>query len=361
VIARGTRAAAAMALAAVGLVLAGCSRQPPRFVPPGADSAATAAADSFAAAVGNARDQWESGAGADVAATTARLLVRDLRAHAGSSIAERSRTLLDSCGFSGEVAGGADLAAVNFFARSDPAGGAWPYLVWRDGDAVSLQALEATGMRLLDLAARGGASSGSANAEAPQVAAIFGRTSSRGQQPVVIVWGHPPNRATWSLTQTLGRDSLGGIGVAEFAPHPDGPPGLEARTFRPSPGFDECATCPHVYHTLHFEWRSDGFRKTGEEAAASPYYSFVQMIGALAVGDRDLAQRFVADPSLLDTAMGYDWGKSKGLWRVAPGADESAEEMTFFRGTKEAYKVRFAMRGGEWVMTDLQPTQRSLE
>jgi hypothetical protein len=49
------------------------------------------------------------------------------------------------------------------------------------------------------------------------------------------------------------------------------------------------------------------------------------------------------------------------LWRVAPGTDESASEMTFFRGRREAYKVRFASRDGRWIVTDLQPTQRSVE
>ena len=355
-------AAVLLALAGGLAVLSGCSRQPPRFVPPGADSAATAAADSLAVLVGDARDQWESQGGTSAAAMTAKLLLDDLRHHADSPLAERSRTFLDSCGFSAEVAGGGGVAAVNFFARSDPGGGAWPYLFWRLETTVRHQALEASGMRLLDLAARGDvADAADEGAEAPQVAVLFGRTSPRGQQPAVIVWRRPPGAATWSLAQTLGRDSLGGVGVAEFLMRPDGNPGLEARTFRSASGFDECATCPHIYRTIRFDWQPGGFRKISEEAATSPYYSFVQLIAALSVGDREMALQFLADPSLLDTATGYDWGRSKGLWRVAPGADETAEEMTFFRGTREAYKVQFALRGGQWVVTDLQSTQRTVE
>ncbi len=359
-----TVAGCLVALAAGLATLSGCSRQPPRFVPPWVDSTAAAAADSFAVLVGEARDQWESQGGANAAPMTARLLLDDLRRHPDRPLAERSRTFLDSCGFSAEVAGGGSVAAVNFFARSDPAGGAWPYLIWREEQAVRDQALEGSGMRLLDLTARGGTTDGAAGddgAEPAQVAAIFGRTGPRGQQPVVIVWRRPPGAAAWSLAQTLGADSLGGVGVAEFVPRPDGGPGLEARTYRSTPGFDECATCPHIYRTLRFDWAPTGFAKVSEEAAASPYYSFVQLITALSVSDREMALRFLADPSLIDAARGYDWGRSKGLWRVAPGTGESAEEMTFFRGTREAYKVRFALRGGQWVVTDLQPTQRTVE
>jgi len=127
------------------------------------------------------------------------------------------------------------------------------------------------------------------------------------------------------------------------------------------PGFDECATCPHIYRTLRFVWQRTGFTRGSEEVAASPYYSFVQLLAALSVNDREMALRFLGDPSLIDVFHGFDWSRSKGLWRVAPGADESAEEMTFFRGSREAYKVRFALRGGQWVVTDLQPTQRTVE
>ncbi len=344
--------------------LSGCSRQPPRFVPPGADSTAAAAADSFAVLVGEAHDQWESQGGSSAAPMTARLLLEDLRRHADGRLTDRARTFLDSCGFSAEVAGGDSVAAINFFARSDPAGGAWPHLVWRDEKGVRDQAIEGSGMRLLDLTVRDRGADGApagGGAQPVQVAAIFGRTAARGQQPVVITWRRAPGAATWSLAQTLGPDSLGGVGVAEFIPRPDGGRALETRTYRSTPGFDECSTCPHIYRTLRFDWRPTGFTKVSEDVAPSPYYSFVQLISALLMNDREMSLRFLGDQSLLDTARGYAWNQSKGLWRVAPGADESAEEMTFFRGTREAYKVRFALRNGLWMVTDFQSTQRTVE
>jgi hypothetical protein len=134
-----------------------------------------------------------------------------------------------------------------------------------------------------------------------------------------------------------------------------------ARTYRPTPGFDECATCPHVHRTIHFEWQGNGYARINEQVLESPYYSFVQLIAALGVGDRDMALRFLDNAALLDVLRGYEWGVSKGLWRVAPGTDEMAPEMTLFRGRSEAYKVRFANRGGHWLITDAQPTERTLE
>lgn len=351
-----------VAIVACLVALAGCSRQPPRFVPPNADSSLAVKPDSFAVLVGMALEQWESEGGSPAAQATARLLLDDLRRHTDGPLADRARTFLDSCGFSAEVSGGADVVAINLFSRSDPTGGAWPNLFWREGESVRQQALEGGGMRLFDVAVRGADEGGDVSGgDLSQVSAIFGRASSRGQQPVVIAWRRSTGSGRWALSQTLGPDSLGGVGVAEFVPQGSGPPVLEARTYRRTPGFDECATCPHIHHTLRFMWTRSGWSKTGEETAASPYGAFVQLIAALSVGDREMALRLVADPSLLEAADRFELGRPKALWRVAPGTDESAEEMTFFRSGREAYKVRFAPREGQWMVTDLQPAQRSIE
>ena len=302
--------AAGLVFMAVGLVaLAGCGRQPPKFVPAGSDSVQAVTSDSFAIFVGRALDHWES-QDAEAAPATARLLLDDLRRHPDRRLADRARTFVDSCGFSGEVAGGVDLAAVNLFSRSDPGGESSPYLVWRDGDAVRSQPIEGSGMRLLDLAVR---PPGDAGGEPQQVAAIFGRSSSRGQQPVVIVWRRPGGGQRWMLAQTLGPDSLGGVGVVEFVAQPGGGTGLEARTYRTTTGFDECPTCPHIHRTLRFAWPATGLQKTGEEAAPSPYRSFVRLIAALSVNDREMAMQVLSDPSLLEVAQRYEWGSAKGM------------------------------------------------
>jgi len=343
------------------VALGACTRKPPQFVPAGADSTAAVGADSFAVLVATALAQWDTQDGDGAAPASARLLVDDLRRHPDQRLAERARTFVDSCGFSAEVAGSVDLAEVSFFSRSDPGGESWPFLFWRSADAVRFQAVEGRGMRLLDLALRP-TEPGRDPATVPQQAtAIYGRAGARGQQPVVITWRRPPEGKRWTMTQTLGPDSLGGIGVAEFVGQSNGGTGLEARTYRPTAGFDECPTCPHIYRTLRFDWTPDGFRKTSEQVASSPYYTFVQFIASLSVNDREMAERLVSDSVLLETAAQNEWGRSKGLWRLAPGTDESASEMTFFRGAREAYKVRFTSRDGRWLITDIHPTQRSVD
>lgn len=352
---------AAIAVLAATLALAGCNRQPPRFVPPGADSALTMTADSLAERVDDALRRWEAQDGAGAGPATARLLVDDLRRHPDRRLVDRARTFVDSCGFSAEVSGSVDVALVNFFSRADPSGGSWPFLLWREAEAVRHQAVEGGGMRLLDLAVRPPAPEDDPLAGPATVAAIYSRASPRGPQPVVIVWRRPPEGVRWTLAQTLGPDSLGGVGVVEFVPQPAGGPGLEARTYRATAGFDECPTCPHIHRTVRFEWSPEGFRRTSEEVAASPYHAFVQLIAALSVNDREMALRGVSDPMLVENAERHEWGRSKGLWRVAPGTDESSTEMTFFRGRREAYRVRFASRDGRWVVSDLQPTQRAVE
>jgi len=357
-------ASALAALATGGIVLGACSREPPRFVPPDGDSTLVVQADSFALLVADALERWDAREGDAAAPPTARLLLDDLRRHPDRRLVDRARTFLDSCGFGAEVAGSVDVVAANLFSRADPTGGSWPYLFWREAATVGHQQVEGAGMRLLDLAvqpAAAGQTAGEAVTGPQQVAAIFTRSSSRGPQPVVIAWRRPPAGKRWTLAQTLGPDSLGGTGVVDFVAQPGGGAGLEARTYRPTAGFDECPTCPHVHRLAFFEWSVDGFRKTSEEAVPSPYESFVQLIAALSVNDREMALRLVLDPLVLQTAEQYEWGMSKGIWRVAPGTDESSSEMTFFRGRQEAYKVRFTSRDGRWLITDLYPTQRSVD
>lgn len=347
-----TRLAAALLGA---LLLAGCNRQPPRFVPAEADSTGSASADSFAVMVGRSLDLWEANAGGEAASATAQLLLGDLRRHPESSLAARARTLLDSTGLSGEVAGSGDIAAVNLFARSDPAGGAWPHLFWRDEGSVRAEELDGSGMRLVDLAVK---HDGGAQGDEPpaQAALLFTRAGNRGPQPVVLVWRRAAR--SWSLLQSLGPDSLGGTGSAKFSPGPKVE--LEARTWRIPAGFDECGTCPHVVRTRRFVWTDEGFSLRDDQRAGSPYATFVALITALRAGDRELAVRRLADPSLIEAAERYEWGRTSGVWRVAPGSDDS-EEMVFFRGNREAYRVRFASRDGEWQVTDLQQVDRSVE
>ncbi|MBI1797627.1 MAG: hypothetical protein HY076_09265 [Candidatus Eisenbacteria bacterium] len=357
-----SRTLAAIAAVTGLALLAGCNRQPPKFVPASTDSTAKAAPDSFGVRVTRALERWESQPGDAAAAMTGALIADDLGRHGDRPIAERARTVLDSCGFSGEVSGAGPVAAINLFARSDPSGGAWPSLFWRDGATVRVQPVDGSGMRLVDLAWRPAAlDPAHAGADAGgQAALLFTRNGPRGPQPVVLVWRRPTGAAAWTLVQTLGPDSLGGTGSARFVGSPDGAQ-IEAHTFRGAPGFDECATCPHVMHTLRFAWATDGFAKRADVSVPSPYATFVALIAALKAGDHDLAARRLADPTLLESADRYQWGRGPGLWRVAPGTEEGANEMVFFHGAREAYRVRFSPRGTDWVVSDLQPVDRSIE
>ena len=183
------------AFAAGSLVLAACDRKPPRFIPPGADSTLALMDDSLGVLVGDALSRWESQDGAGAAPATARLVLDDVRRHPDRRVVDRARVFVDSCGFSAELAGGVDVAVANFFHRSDPAGASWPYLVWRAGDVVRHQPVEGSGMRLLDLAVRPPEPEAVPAVGPQMVAAIYARSSGRGQQPVVITWRRPPEGA----------------------------------------------------------------------------------------------------------------------------------------------------------------------
>ena len=334
-----------------------CDRTP-RLVPASADSA-SARPDSFTVYARRASDEWDAGTDDRAASLSARVVLEALRARMNAPWAERARGVLDSLGFAAEVAGGDRATLINLFSRTRPEGDSWPYLYWHEGEAVHVQSVEGRGLHLQDVATRGFDPAG-APTDTSHVSALYTRRAGGGTQPMVMVWRRAIG-GRWDLLQTLGPDSLGGVGTAEFM-NADTSAELTSRTYRSTPYFEECATCPHVYMLRHYRWTQAGFGRVDEQRVPSPYSTFAGFISALVNNDRERAMEFVVDPTLVDFARRYAWNEtSRGRWRVAPATDEGAIEMVFFRGTDEAYRIHFESRDGEYVVAGFEATQRSVE
>jgi len=336
----------------------------PKYEPLQVDSTATVPVDSLATLVRAAQETWEAeGEGENAASLSARLVLSDLvvqtRIEPMLSWEDRARALLDSLGFGGEVASDRCVLVVNFFSRADPDQGAWPWLFWCGESAILSEALGARGLKLVALAGRGLWGDPPSPPGPPSVAVLFGRRASGGQQPLLTVWDLGGGQA--NLTQTLGPDSLGGVGKGEFSSLEDSTIMLTTRTYRPMPGFTECATCPHVWQVRRFLWEPYGFERISVETASSPYATFVQFVQAIGTDDRDRARDLVIDREWVDTARRLGWSEPGATWRVAPGTDENADEMVFFRGPREAYRVTFEPRGGEWLISGFRTTTTSIE
>ncbi|HEY2955498.1 MAG TPA: hypothetical protein VGK89_09665 [Candidatus Eisenbacteria bacterium] len=355
--------AAAALLAAV--VAAGCSCVgKPKYEPLHTDSTATVPVDSLATLVRGAQDAWEQdGEGENAALLSARLVLNDLvvqsRIEPTMSWEDRARALLDSLGIGGEVASDRCALVVNFFSRSNPDQGAWPWLFWCGENAILSEPLDARGLKLLALAGRGLWGDPPTPPGPPSVAVLFGRRASGGQQPLLTAWdlggGHP------SLSQTLGPDSLGGVGKGEFSAIEDSSIQLTVRAYLPTAGFSECGSCPHVWQVRRFLWEPYGFERISVETQSSPYAVFVQFVQAITSDDRDRAKELVVDREWVDTARRLGWHEPGATWRVAPGTEENADEMVFFRSPREAYRVTFEPRGGEWLISGFRSTTTSIE
>jgi hypothetical protein len=339
----------------VALALAGCDRKP-HLVPASADSTRTPATDSSGAGVEQVRAAWDQG-GAEASKLTAQLLLAELKRHPALPLEMRARDYLDSLSLGAEVDGHGDVALVNLFSLSDPAGASWPQLYWRDTLTVHTQPIEGSGMRLAGSAVRTDSTGG----VVMQVAGLFTRTAAMGPQPLVFVWRKTPKARSWSLMQTLGPDSLGGNGAARFTGPGRDSAALESRTWQRTAGFEECATCSHRYVVRRFRWGRDGFSTLDSQVEDSPYVAFVRLIQALSIPDFELARALVTDDTVLDSAREYALADRRGAWREAPGGDEVPNEMTFFRGGKEAYKVSFVRLAGLWRVSHLEPTGRSIQ
>jgi hypothetical protein len=341
------------ALIALGVLatVSACDRKP-RLVPASADSLGMS--DSLSVLARNAQAEWETGDAEKAAALTAHVVRDRLAMETASDWDDRARSLLDSLGIGAEVEGQERAAVMNLFSRSESDGGSWPYFLWREEDGVRVQSVEGRGMRLIDATVRGFVSG--AARDSSQLAVLWGRRGPAGQQPLLLTFRHARG-GRWDLAQTLGPDSLGGTGTGQFDETE-----LVTKTFKATPWFDECATCPHVYHERRFRWGPQGFVRVDDRTVPSPYATFTAFVAALVEGDRESAEHWVADPSLVDFARRYEWHDSSlGRWRPAPGTEASAAEMIFFRGRSDAFRVTFQPRGAGWVLLGFEATTRSVE
>lgn len=349
--------------ACAALAIAGCDRRP-RLVPAGADSLAAISRDSLAILARNVQDRWEAGDDPDEAARLSAVLVlTDLDRRNPSEWGNRTREFLDSLAIGAELASAPCVQAINFFSRANPEAGSWPYLIWCGENHPRMQPLDAGGMHLL---AVGTATLPpatlvpGANLPTSAVALLYTHRSAGGQQPLIMVWSHVKKDDPWNLAQTMGADSLGGVGSGELAER-DTALELTTRTYQITRGFDECPTCPHVYRTRHFRLTATGFMKIDESVNPSPYAAFVQFIAALSAGDKDALARLAASNDLADQARRLNWDKSGPTWRVAPETDPAATTMVFFRGRDEAYKVTFAAHDDDWMISGIEQVSSTIE
>jgi len=347
-------------LVMLALLSAGCQRRTNIVLIP-SDSTTVVARDSASIELRQAQELWEGGADLDhAAAATAKLLEHEFTGRTPEEWQARASYLLDSLGVGAEYAESNGMFAANFFSRSDPEGGSWPYLFWSTKDGVVSQPLDAKNLHLQTLVTV--RANGAALADTARiVAATFNRRSPGGLQPLAMAWALPP-RGRPRLVQTLGADSLGGYGTAELESAADTGAVLSARTYRTPKGFIECATCPHAYTMTHFRLTPQGFTRSDYELVPSPYATFAAFIAALGRGDHIAAEALVSEPTLVVTAQGLGWSATKGGgWRPAPGTDESPLDMRFFRGQNDAYIVHFRQQGEGWVITGWDPAARTLE
>lgn len=351
------------ALVFCGLALAmlsttACQRR--GYTPLPSDST-SAASDSSGLEMRDAQSAWDGGDPKHAAELSARVLYRDLHPLPPTEWAARAEALLDSLGIGAELVRGPCALVANFFSRSDPSAGSWPYVYACGEKGPVYEHLEGGGMKLTAVTTRYLAPDAKPSPDhKPVLAVLFSRSARGGQQPLLMTW--EAAKGGWKLVQTLGPDSLGTYGSGEFEVPDDTTMALVTRTYRTPPSFDECATCPHVFTVGRFVWRPAGFVRVDQRYVPSPYSSFVRLVRALGANDREAALALVATPEVLAEAERLEWNRPKGSWRVSPGTEETPGRLTIFRGTLEAYRVEFSLpTDGDWVIAQIVPVPRAVE
>ena len=346
-----------VALALALTIMASCTRKT-TLIEEDANTAAVVSMDSLAALMRDVEQAWDSQADdARAASLTGLALYEDLRRRPPAQWRGRAEELLDSLGVGVETAGGACGLIVNLFVRSDPSRGSWPAFYWCEGPQTYWQEIEGKGMGLVAMTIGKDTSAVRAPTRA---AALFTRAKGSRQEPVLYAWTRRPKEQRWKISQTLGPDSLGGFGTGTFATA-DTTIELVARTFRTPRGWEECNACPHLDREHRFRWGPNGFERVADRDVSSTYSTFVHFIDELMRADSAASLR-VSDPALLDMAIQLEWNRSKGTWRIAPATESRGAELTFLRGSQEAYRVTFRPEGDEdWLITSITAVPRSLE
>jgi hypothetical protein len=192
---------AVVLLGVLAAPLLGCNRKP-HLVPAGPDSTAAIPSDSTALYVQIARDAWRSGDDSGKAADlTARLILNRMRTDKDQTLGTAAREFVDSLGMGAEGSG-RDPAAVNLFSPSDPTGGSWPFLFWRDAGTVHYQPLDASGLHLNGLAVEP-----TEPGKAQRIATLFMGSGARATA-LRLRLTRPPSAQSWRPARP-GTDSLG--------------------------------------------------------------------------------------------------------------------------------------------------------
>ena len=155
--------------------------------------------------------------------------------------------------------------------------------------------------------------------------------------------------------------SSGSASGVEFVPGRENrPPSVRVtEAALPNVLFDECANCPHLFSDLTFQYLGGGYVLDRNTPRKTPYAAFVNFIDALMAYDEARAREFVADPVVIDIAreFGFDRHPRRGRWRIAPGSDGSALDQIYLRGEEGAFRVLMSVRGSNFVVTSLSPTE----
>jgi hypothetical protein len=178
-----------------------------------------------------------------------------------------------------------------------------------------------------------------------------------------------PGGNFWDLVQFAADTlNLGGPGSAEWVDvNRDGVP--EVVTWvkgELDSTFVSCNGCPELIAERTFVERKDGFQIEESRLIPTSFASLVLFVRLLQEGNRAGAARLVADPKMVDQAIGYGWNrKGVGLWQFenAEPGERWPRWMAFSHrgkdGKKTTYVIHFGHADGRWILAKFDPTHRA--
>jgi hypothetical protein len=157
---------------------------------------------------------------------------------------------------------------------------------------------------------------------------------------------------------------LGGPGEASFSDvNGDGQPEIVAWVrLDPDSAFQPCTSCPPLISERTYAERPEGYELHDVRLLPSPFSTWTQFLRLLSQKEHAAARRLLEDPSSLEQAIAYDWGRhTPGTWTVTAAEEGQPWARWFdmrFKGDKGAQhvRVRFTLKEGRWIIESWKPT-----
>lgn len=272
---------------------------------------------------------------------------------------------LDSLGFDTDFAAepnSPDFALLTVRHPARPQGRAAGFLYWFRGNDLRMQGVALDGGHAPQVRVWW-----TGESRRPYAWGVIERVGPPPGVPHLLLFHLAPDGTRWLLSQDERRfPVLGEPGEAAWVDlERDGRPEIVAWTAARLDSLVElCGGCPGPTAERTFVDRGPGYELLESRLMATPLTVFALFARHLVENNRSAAARLVADPALVDRALGLGWGgnRARGAWKVdyvEPGQAWPRWMAVTWRGKEpQQWIIHFTLKDARWIVREWIPLEK---